>query len=178
MGRVQSHPAGRRELSPGAEARAPGAAHRAPVRSAARAGADRASAPGGEAGSTAGMCTRTAVPGYRAIGARGSHNERIEGSVTQRVSGAAARAPCAAAAAIGQAPPCAGPAIVGQVADRSQRADVSSGATGPPHCASTANGRSAHRRGQERGVGAEAKSVATIRGGSSQRDPGGRRIVP
>lgn len=154
-------------------------------------GVDRARAAGRVAGSTAGMRTRTAVPGYRAIGARGSHSERIEGSMTQRAGGEGCRAPCGgdpsagrldpsheAGTAIGQAPRCAGPAMIGHGADGSQRGDASSGSTGPPHCASAASGASVHRSGHERGAGAEANRVATTRGSDSQRDPGGRRIVP
>jgi hypothetical protein len=154
-------------------------------------GVDRARATGRDAGSMAGILTRTAVPGYRATGARGNHSERIEGSITQRAGGGAGRASFGgdpsssrsvpaheAAAAIGQAPRCGDPAVIGQVADGSQHGDGSSGDTGPPHCASTASGRSAHRSGQELGVGAEANSVATIRGSTSQRDPSEGRIVP
>jgi hypothetical protein len=78
---------------------------------------------------------------------------------------------------IGQAPGCEDPAMSGQVTDRSQLGDGSGGHTGPPHWASMACGRSVHRSGQERGVGAEANSVATIRGSTSQRAPGEGPIV-
>jgi hypothetical protein len=153
-------------------------------------GVDRARATGRDAGSTAGILTRTAVPGYRAIGARGTHSERIDGSATQRGGGAAGRAPCGgdisasrpvpaheAAAANGQVPPCEDPAIIGQAADCSQGGDESGGPTGPSHCASMASGRSVHRSGQERGVGVDATRVTAIRSSNGRRDPNRRRIM-